>query len=168
MTAIACTPFCDRLKTIELKLDILPSHSALVKNLSLSEEDREKGYRLGTHADLVKRRKCPFCRLVSNAIDQNTGDDSDSLDEHEIRILVFPGEESFRISYPSRLGTRLAFVANGATQASGPDNARLVVDGDQSSLVKGWLQACVGNHADCALEPIKKKALEVFKLASSM
>ena len=70
-------------------------------------------------------------------------------------MLIFPGEQSFRLSYPSRLGVRLAFVArDGGPKPGGPDTAR-PVDGSSIdvSVISRWLGSCDGNHESCHPEP---------------
>ncbi|KAF2629382.1 HET-domain-containing protein [Macroventuria anomochaeta] len=72
--------------------------------------------------------------------------------DQQVEILLFPDEQSFRLSYPSPLGTRLAFIAEDQSQilAGRPDTARYVLSEDTViPRIEGWLQTCDQNHATC-------------------
>lgn len=151
----ACTVFCEALKTIAPTGSRLPSHDELVTRLRFSEDDREEGRFLGTWNDLVQRAQCGFCQLVAAAVADNSDLTSSGRipPDQPIRVLIFPGEQSFRLSYPSRIGTRLAFVAEDSHQASGPDTARRVhAPHVQIPQIVGWLNSCDENHKACKFD----------------
>ncbi|KAK4506463.1 hypothetical protein PRZ48_000195 [Zasmidium cellare] len=128
------------------------------KCLELSLEVRERGFQLGTYPELLQRTRCGFCQLVLEAVSEAT--EEARAPEQQIGALLYPGEQSLRLLYPSRVGTRLAFIADDALGAAGPDNARLPAHGSQGPLVKSWLQACATSHPDCSLESIDGKAVK--------
>jgi len=172
----ACTDFCERLKVIDLKRGILPSHDQLIAQLQFSDDDREQGRFLGTWHDLQQRTSCGFCQLVAAAVSESDNVNADSSNSNSnsnsdairpgpdwpIRLLIFPGEQSFRLSYPSRLGLRLAFIAEYARHVNGPDTARLVPEsGIQISQIKSWLRTCDEKHEACSLENVEQESVGV-------
>jgi hypothetical protein len=159
-----CTYFCQTLKAIDLKHGVLPSHDELIEQLQFSDDDRERGRFLGTWYGLQQRTQCDFCQLVVAAVSDNadlSGSDAIRLDQ-PISVLIFPGEQSFRLSYPSRLGLRLVFVAEYAQYVSGPDTARPVHEsGIQVSQIKSWLKTCDEKHKACSLELVEHEPVGV-------
>ena len=159
-----CTAFCERLKAVKGGDGALPRHDELVAQLGFSADDRERGRLLGTWHELQQRAQCGFCELVVAAI---AAHDADSKHGHggtpptqPVRVLLFPGEQAFRLSYPSPLGLLLAFVAEHAEQVTGPDTARRV---DQPyieiSRVQAWLKACDEKHEACLPRPVKEPSV---------
>lgn len=154
-----CTPFCNKLRSLGLEGGKLPTYSTL-KSLVFAEDNHNFHQPLGTLFDLRKRPNCAFCQLVLAAIleeDDGIGNErrnSDAL----IEILLFPEEQSFRLSCPSRLGTRLSFVAEDDNQVSGPEAVRLVsTSAIQPSQILRWLQLCEENHAGaCSIHNAEK------------
>lgn len=149
-----CTALCDRLRATDLKDGVLPTHDELVDQLQFSEEDQEIGRHLGNWGILRQRTSCSFCQLVVTAISQSRSQNSyqETNPEQEIRILLFPGEQSFRLSYPSRVGIRLAFIAPEFKNAVGPDTGRIICEsGIQTEQIKGWLKTCDEDHEACSL-----------------
>lgn len=145
-----CTDFCNRLRTLFLTNEKLPSHDELISHLGFTDDEKEHGQHLGTLHELRQRTDCPFCELVVHAVlDGESHDSKKGIDfEHSIDALLFPEEQSFRLSYPSRLSTRLSLVAGDDQQCRGPDNARRVIGSDvQPSKVLGWLQQCEDHHS---------------------
>lgn len=148
--ALPCTDLCTRLNGLTLENGRLPNHEELVSHLRFSERDKTDGRCLGTICELQERRQCAFCQLVVSAAigDKDVGNES-QLDPHEtVNVFVFPKEQSFRLSYPSRLGTRLAFVAQDESQVSGPDNVRPIIGSEESSRILGWLGKCDEHHGN--------------------
>lgn len=165
----SCTDFCERLKAIVLKDGVLPSHDELIAQLQFSDDDRERGRYLATRHDLDQRLQCGFCQLAAAAISDNANSsDSDPIrPDQPINILIFPGEQSFRLSYPSRLGLRLAFIAGDAQYVGGPDTARLVHEpGIQIPQIKSWLKTCDEKHGACSLEMVEPGPVGVFIIAN--
>jgi hypothetical protein len=163
-----CTDFCETLKAIELKHGVLPSHDQLIEQLKFSTDDRERGRFLGTWYDAQKRTHCNFCQLVAAAVSNNA--DLSEMNaipsDQPISVLIFPDEQSFRLSYPSRLGLRLAFVAEDPRCVSGPDTARPVHEaGVQTSQIKSWLRTCDKKHKVCSLEILEREPVSVEFLA---
>lgn len=152
-----CTEFCTRLKAIGPTDGAFPSHDELVAKLQFTVDDREIGRCLGTWRELQQRTECGFCQLVVAAVASH-GSLSDTAPEQPISVLVFPGEQSFRLSYPSRVGVRLAFVARdgGGPKPGGPDTARPVDESNVDvSMISRWLRSCDGNHEGCQPEPFE-------------
>jgi hypothetical protein len=149
-----CTYFCNKLRTLSLTSGKLPSNDELISHLGFTDDEKGHGQRLGTLDELLQRTNCPFCQLVVNAVlDGESHDSHDGKKDidihHPIDVLLFPEEQSFRLSYPSRLSTRLAFLAGDDHQCSGPDTARLVVGPEvQPSKILGWLRQCEDHHSD--------------------
>lgn len=153
---INCTDFCTRLKAISPTDGTLPSHDELVAKLQFTDDEQELGRCLGTWRELQQRTECAFCQLVVAAVDSHANG-TDTAPDQPISVLIFPGEQSFRLSYPSRLGVRLAFVArDGGPKPGGPDTARLVEGSSiDVSVIAGWLRSCDGNHDGCQPEPFE-------------
>jgi hypothetical protein len=149
-----CTEFCRRICRIGSEDAHLPTPDELLGALNLDAD----GYVIGTIEELRLRPDCPFCQLVLEA---SLEDDFGSREGSEgsvkqvpdpIRIVAFPGEHCIRLSYPSRLGTRLMFVQEDGdtiTPKQGPCIARLVHSQQASpSLVRTWLRQCEVHHGD--------------------
>jgi hypothetical protein len=142
----------------------------LIAQLQFSDDDREEGRFLGTWHELLQRTQCGFCQLVAATVSDNAeSSDSDGIrPDHPISILIFPGEQSFRLSYPSRWGLRLAFVAEDARYARGPDTARLVHKaGIQISRIRSWLRTCDEKHEACSLETVEHELVRIRILANT-
>jgi hypothetical protein len=86
-----------------------------------------------------------------------------------IRILIFPDEQSFRLSYPSRLGTRLAFVTGNGVQGLSPDTARPIdTAGIQTSTIRNWLHACCASHDACSAQVLDLQGKVRLPIKTSM
>ncbi|KAF2134000.1 HET-domain-containing protein [Dothidotthia symphoricarpi CBS 119687] len=146
-----CTEFCKKLNAIHLDGGRFPSHEQLIAHLPSTSDDGS--WYLGTWRELQQHTQCNFCQLVAIAIaeDARPGDNKVINPEQVISVLVFPGECSFRLSYPSRLGTRIEFVAENDVQAGGPDTARVVLESKVDvSRIKKWVQTCQERHESCS------------------
>jgi hypothetical protein len=148
-----CSDLCSKLQNIRLDCGKLPYRDDLISQLPAPNRDGE--WYLGTWGELQQRLQCGFCQLVVAA----TADDNDvnnfrSVDPAQaISILIFPDEQSFRLSYPSRLGTRLAFVTGNGVQGLSPDTARPIdTAGIQTSTIRNWLHACCASHDACSAQ----------------
>lgn len=145
----SCTAFCNALRTLQQTQE-LPTRDDVLDRLPVADGDG--GWCLGMWHDLQQRTQCRFCELVTIAVSECvTAEKLGSIDEHQdISVYLFPEEVSFRLSFPSQLGTRLAFVANDASQASGPDVARISgTDGINIARLKSWLETCSKEHDTC-------------------
>ncbi|KAK2766785.1 hypothetical protein FQN54_006099 [Arachnomyces sp. PD_36] len=154
-----CTELCQKLGDIGSRNGVLPLHDELITQLEFSDDDQEKGRLLGAWHEIQQRTQCGFCKLVvaavSSTVEANPDSDVISPDQ-SIRVLIFPGEQSFRLSYPSRLGLRLAFVAQDAQHVSAPDTMRTVDEsGAQISQIVKWLGTCDKEHELCSLDPFE-------------
>jgi hypothetical protein len=144
-----CTSLCDRIYGLQTNNGKLPSHDGLVAHLSCGGEDPQNGWSLGKLHDIQQRTHCPFCQLVAVAISDTTRDVDP--DQH-IRVVIFPGEQSLRLSFPSRLGTHLAFIAGDESQIGGVDNARLIEStAINMAKIEQWLKMCEDRHHGCVL-----------------
>lgn len=145
-----CTGFCAKLKALRRVYGKLPNHKDLTSQLSDPRDGQQGSWALGTWEELQQRDSCGFCRLVVYALLQcrPPGKPDDWIDPGEkIRSLLLPGEQAFRLSYPSFIDVRLAFVAEGDHDASGPDNARAVKGSRvRPELVRKWLRTCQEKH----------------------
>ncbi|KAF1846033.1 HET-domain-containing protein [Cucurbitaria berberidis CBS 394.84] len=153
-----CTELCQKLNRVQLQHAQLPSHDELLAQLPPLDSDG--GWCLGTWCQLQQRQQCAFCKLVVDAVlgSVKKTHDEDIDSNQAISVLVFPDEQSFRLSYPSRLGTRIAFVAENAAQARGPDTARALPGaGIDISRLNSWLQVCCDNHGACQQHQIETK-----------
>lgn len=153
-----CTPLCGKIATVSRSKEPLPLHDDLVKQLEFTDDDRELGRYLGKWSELRKRHYCDFCRLVVVAISNSIGPtQKEQVDfDRSIRVFIFPGEQSFRLSYPSLLGLRLAFVAEEFDRVGGPDTARpMKYAQPDTARIQTWLQTCDGNHDACSLDDTK-------------
>lgn len=144
---VYCTEFCTKLSEIQVHNGLLPSHSEIIAQLPATGDDG--GWPLGTWSQLLNRDKCAFCGLVVTAVtDSIDVKDNGGVDvDQTISVFLFPDEQSFRLSYPSLLGTRIAFLALTATNATGADTARLLSGHKISpSKLKEWLHTCDTEH----------------------
>ena len=144
-----CTPFCKALNGLQQNKG-LPSRDELIERLPAIEEDG--GWYLSTWHDVQQRTQCGFCQLVVIAVSDSIEIvENESPDPNErINVYLFPGEVSFRLSVPSRLGTRIAFVVKDEAQVQGPDTARYsLVAGVDIVRLKSWLAKCHEEHAAC-------------------
>lgn len=135
----------------------LPFREELIAQLPRINDDG--GWYLGTWRELGQRTQCEFCLLVVIAVSDSIGpENNQSIDlDQNIDIFLFPDEHSFRLSYPSRLGTRIAFVNDDRATARGPDTARIVSPtGIDTTIIKNWLHTCDTKHK-CRPEPVTKK-----------
>jgi hypothetical protein len=123
-----CTDFCNRLRSFHIENGIMPSRSQLIAHLQLSETDLLIGRQIGTWSELQARfQQCTVCNIIQEAVLDANGKAENAIEPGKpIDIVLFPEEQSFRISFPSRLGTQLAFVANAPEQTSGPDKATML------------------------------------------
>lgn len=142
---VPCVDFCDRLRTLKRVGDKLPGNSDLLFQLGVTSNSQQASWTLGTWKELQQRHSCSICQLVVSTILEGRIPADGSIDPaHEIRSLLYPEEEAFRLSF---VDARLAFVADGGHDASGPDNARLVVGSRvQPVLVQKWLRTCLEKH----------------------
>jgi hypothetical protein len=143
-----CTDFCNRLRTLSLEAGTLPLHDELASHLGFTDENQH-GQRLGTLNELRQRLHCGFCRLALLAVldGQRQMSEEEFGEQQPIDIILFPNEQSFRLSYPSRMGTRIAFVAEENHQSSGPDTGRLVRGSEiRPSQILEWLRKCNEHH----------------------
>lgn len=159
-----CTDFCERLKVIDLRGDILPSHDELVAHLQLPGDNQEQQWLLGSWHELLQRTQCGLCQLVVAAISNDTDAAFSDIDairpNHPINIVIFPGEQSFRLSYPSCLGLRLAFVADDYRRVRGPDTARPIDNTRiEISQITSWLSICDEKHKACSLTTVSLSRL---------
>lgn len=145
-----CTEFCAKLKALRRVYGKLPSREDLISQLSDPKDGQQGSWALGTWEALQQRDSCGFCRLVVCALLEcrPQGKPDDWIDPGEkIRTLLLPGEQAFRLSYPSFVDVRLAFVAEGDHDAGGPDNARAVKGSRvRPELVRKWLRTCQEKH----------------------
>ncbi|KAF2022166.1 HET-domain-containing protein [Aaosphaeria arxii CBS 175.79] len=147
-----CTDLCHALSTLQLPESRLPSHSNLVTQLSLTQSDLDIGRPLGHWTSITQRTHCPFCRLVTAAVRAHALAKGIAAipPSQPIHVILFPGEQSLRLSYPSRFGIRLAFITEDEARLSEPDTARFVRGtGIRGEVVRGWLRACDEGHAGC-------------------
>ena len=164
-----CTDFCESLKAIGLTDGLLPSHDELLAHLKLLADNPEQRCALGTWEELLQRTQCGLCQLVVAAISNSAElSDIDVIPPNQpISILVFPGEQSFRLSYPSRLGLRLAFVTEDSRCVRGADTARPVHEARvQTSRVISWLTTCDEKHKACSLETVENEPVGTCILAT--
>lgn len=144
----SCTSFCQKLRGVADK-SCPPSREVLVAQLQASDTELASGWSLGTWADLQKHQ-CPFCQLAVSAILENFTDPTSIDPNQSIGVSLFPEENAFRLSYPSRLGTTLAFAAGHDGQVTSPDNARPLTESALlPSIISDWLRKCDENHGDC-------------------
>jgi hypothetical protein len=161
-----CTIFCELLKGTDVKHGFLPSHNELIEKLHFSDKDQEAGRLLGTWDILQQRTECAFCQLVVAVILENeVRSENDAINQdQEIRILLFPGEQCFRLSYPSRPGTRLDFVGHDSQHVVGPNTGRPVLEPSiRTEQIKGWLETCDKAHETCSLRTIDPKSVSFMK-----
>ena len=110
-----CTDFCQRLQAIDLKHGVLPLQDDLIMQLQFSEGDREQGRVLGVWSEIQQRTQCGCCGHVVDAVLATEPINGDAIcPAPPLGVLIFPGEQSCRLSNPSRLGLRLACVAEDA------------------------------------------------------
>lgn len=150
----SCTGFCARLEALSLENGVLPSHARLISHFQFTDEDKQRGRTLGVWRELQRRTDCDFCQLVVATATEGAslGEERGPSPDQPVSVFIFPGEQSFRLSSPSILGVRLAFVADEGIQASGPDTARLVRGTEiQVSKITQWLRACDESHDSCTL-----------------
>ncbi|CAH0047029.1 unnamed protein product [Clonostachys solani] len=145
----SCTQFCARLHKLAARTGSTPSRDELDSLLSHWKSDLPHGLALGTFQEL-QSRSCPFCQLALAAITHTVADVKRIATDQPIDVVLFPEETGFRLSFPSRLGTQLLFVASNESQVASPDCARVI---DSSHISPGtisrWLHKCHSNHANC-------------------
>ncbi|KAH9860702.1 hypothetical protein J1614_012034, partial [Plenodomus biglobosus] len=146
-----CTPFCTALRALPHRVGTLPSRDDLLSKLPVVDEEGDGGWYLGTWQDLQQRTLCMFCQLVVLAISDSRPNGSTAVElEERISVVLFPDEQSFRLSYPSLLGTRIAFVANDEASALAPDHARAPAAASiDLERLKSWLAVCDEKHRSC-------------------
>ncbi|KAH7348252.1 heterokaryon incompatibility protein-domain-containing protein [Pyrenochaeta sp. MPI-SDFR-AT-0127] len=161
-----CTEFCEKIKALQVHHN-LPSSDEL--SLQLPRVNDGGGWHLGTWREIQQRSQCGFCQLVVIAVSDNIiPGEYESIDpDQAIDVLLFPDEQSFRLSYPSRLGTRIAFVAGDGVTSRGPDTARIISrTGIDSSVIKEWLHICDTKH-ECRPQPVANEQKSEEKSQSS-
>ncbi|KAH8666977.1 heterokaryon incompatibility protein-domain-containing protein [Xylariales sp. PMI_506] len=150
-----CTDFCTRLGAISSGHGALPTHDELVTKLGLAGDEKVHERELGTW-QVLQGRQCDFCRLVVAAVRSSAADaaQSEIKSDQLISVLLFPGEQSFRLSFPSPFGLRLAFNTADGNQVVGPDTARPVTKKSADvGRIRNWLETCALEHQKCALDP---------------
>lgn len=144
-----CTDFCNRLRSLHVENGNLPSRDHLIAHLQLSETDLLQGREIGNWSELQARSpQCTVCNIIREAVLDASGIAENTIEpERPIGVVLFPEEQSFRLCFPSRLGTQLAFVAKTPGQTSGPDNAKRIQEGRFSAAeILGWLKSCEEDH----------------------
>lgn len=148
-----CTDFCTSIGTVDFRKDAILAREELIKRLPITGTEGISEWPLGTWDELQRRTDCEVCKLVITAIAESLqADDSGAVSPEQIaNILLLPDETSFRLSFPSPLSARLAFVSSDASTSLSPDTARLIRrEGVDVTRVKSWLQACDENHPSCS------------------
>ncbi|SPO04197.1 uncharacterized protein DNG_06880 [Cephalotrichum gorgonifer] len=145
-----CSEFCQGLASLSTPDGSLPTHADLVAQLNFDQEAKEVGRSLGTWEEITARKTCTFCELVVNAVWNSAEAEIDQ--GQRINVLLFPEETSFRLSYPSPLGTRLSFTAEYIENVVAPDSARPISNnGVKPEQMLHWLKKCDEDHEDCYL-----------------
>ncbi|CAG9987308.1 unnamed protein product [Clonostachys byssicola] len=144
-----CTEFCARLHKLVAGTGSTPSRDQLDSLLGDWKSDLPHGLALGTFQEL-QARPCPFCELVLAAITDTVTDVKRIAPDQAVDVVLFPEETGFRLSFPSRLGTQLLFVASEESQAASPDCARVIQSSHVSpATISRWLQKCDSHHSNC-------------------
>ncbi|KAH6898046.1 heterokaryon incompatibility protein-domain-containing protein [Thelonectria olida] len=149
-----CTDFCRRICAVAGEDSRFPTADDLLSVLNLETES----YVIGTIEELRLRPDCSFCQLVLQACLENDFESPEGPEgsvektSEPIQIIAFPGEHCIRLSYPSRLGTRLMLVQEEGSvinPVQGPCVARIIHNQQVSpSLVRSWLRQCEDHHGD--------------------
>lgn len=140
-----CTEFCAKLTALKRVGGRLPSHADLLAQLGQSSNNQYSST-LGTWEELQQRDSCSFCQLAASILlDSRRASDGLIDPAQEVSVLLSPDEQAFRLSF---VDARLAFVAAGKHDASGPDNARIVQGTSiRPELVQNWLRTCQDKHS---------------------
>lgn len=145
----SCTQFCARLHKLIARTGSTPSRDELDSLLSDLKSDLPHGLSLGTFEEL-QSRSCPLCELALAAITHTVADVKRIAPDQAVDVVLFPEETGFRLSFPSRLGTQLLFVASEESQAASPDCARIIESSHISpGTISRWLHKCDSNHTNC-------------------
>lgn len=143
-----CTEFCQALQGIGAADGKIPSHGELKGALGINGD----GYLLGTFRELQKRKRCPFCQVLVEALSEAVITSAPDPEAAQVRITIRPGEHCLRLSHPLLHGTRILFVKDDAENIDaeqGPYVARAVEQEQVSaSLVRSWLRQCEEKHGD--------------------
>jgi hypothetical protein len=148
-----CTYFCDKLHAVSLHNGVLPSYDDLVTHFEHNNPVGELKWHLGTWQEIQSRKSCSVCQIVVAAIEEDTQNEVHgrvvSMDQ-VIDVVLFPEESGFRLTFPSRLGMHMTFIAKGEGQASSPINGRqLGSPVFDLAMVQNWIQSCDQSHSDC-------------------
>ncbi|KAI8685123.1 HET domain-containing protein [Fusarium keratoplasticum] len=170
-----CTEFCQAVRGIGAFNGEVPSHDELRSALGLDAD----GYLLGTLGELQKRKGCPFCQIILEALNEavlasavkESGLEAPRAEP--VRITVRPGEHCLRLSHPLLCGTRVLFVENGTEKINseqGPYVARVVKEEQVSTwLVRSWLRQCEEKHGDsCFHLPLSLRDIEFTPIPSNV
>ncbi|KAF2854813.1 HET-domain-containing protein [Plenodomus tracheiphilus IPT5] len=146
-----CTSFCTALQALPQRDVTLPSRDELLAQLPVVDDEGDGGWFLGTWQDIQHKTSCGFCELVLLAIRDSFPNDIVEIEPGErISVFLFPDEHSFRLSYPSLLGTRIAFATNDEAAAIAPDNSRASLAATiDLTRIKSWLAMCNKKHDAC-------------------
>lgn len=116
--------------------------------------------RLGTVTDVVRRRECPFCRIVTSAIDI-----VDHAVENVMYVLWDEPHAAFKVKTmpksPSpplwEIGVRIVLCGGSAYPEPTIYWARIAnINGFDSNQVKLWLSTCMDRHeSKCGLDSTK-------------
>ncbi|CAH0036434.1 unnamed protein product [Clonostachys rhizophaga] len=145
----SCTQLCVRLHELVARTGSTPSRDELDSLLSDWKSDLPHGLALDTFQEL-QSRSCPFCELSLAAITHTVADVKRIAPDQAVDVVLFPEETGFRLSFPSRLGTQLLFVASEESQAASPDCSRIIESSHISpGTISRWLHKCDSNHTSC-------------------
>ena len=145
-----CTQFCIALHKLPFTISTAPTREVLLEHLPPTNGRHE--WHLGTWSEMTQRGDCEVCKLVVAVINESLQQEEGSKvpPEQSIEVLLLPEEASFRVSYPTPMSARLAFIGSEVSRTYSPDTARLVRhEGIDVARVKNWLRTCDGNHTSC-------------------
>jgi hypothetical protein len=146
----SCTQFCIAIHNLPLTFSAALNREVLLEHLPPTDGIHQ--WHLGTWGEVTQRSDCQVCKLVTAAINESLQQKEESKvsPEQPLGVLLLPDEASFRLSYPTPLSVRLAFIGIGPGSTHSPDTARLVRhEGIDVARVQNWLRACDGNHSSC-------------------
>ena len=145
-----CTQFCIALHKLPFTINIAPTREVLLEHLPPTNGRHE--WHLGTWSEVTQRGDCEVCKLVVAVINESLQQEEGSKvsPEQSLEVLLLPEEASFRVSYPTPMSARLAFIDSEVSSTHSPDTARLVRhEGIDVARVQNWLRTCDGNHTSC-------------------
>ena len=146
----SCTQFCIAIHNLPLTISTALSREVLLEHLPPTNGIHE--WHLGTWSEVTRRDDCQVCRLVIAAINESLQQNEGSRvsPEQSLEVLLLPDEASFRVSYPTPISARLAFIGSEVTSTHSPDTVRLVRhEGIDVARVQNWLRTCDENHSSC-------------------